>query len=1100
MKFSHKRTVALFLAFLLALTPIASASEALGHELFSIDSTLGPGTVYTDGKLWSDSKSDLRQERYLTYSPNPGVTPRVVFGNTVLQKGTLGTMAKGLEGTGKRVLAGANGDYFVLATGAPVGMVVTDGILRSSSSYNYSAGFLADGSAFIGQPNLSMGVTFGGVRRGVIDLNKVREKGGYYFFTEDFGPNTQNSKPGIDVVLRPVSNTLDLASARLAEETRKNAAYTASVLKWREDQLAAATEKGEVLPVFDPIPPFVPTVQLPAESTALPTRTMIGKTIAYTVDQVIHAEKAVNIPKDYAVLSVNGSSDPQLVAALESLTAGDVVSLDISSADTRWNNAVSAISGIFHTVANGKLGSGWSSDTGAAPRTAIGVKADGSTILYTLDGRQSGYSVGGTITQVAQRLMELGCVEAICLDGGGSTTFGTTASIEESFVVNNRPSDGAQRAVTNALFFVSTAQSSGQAGSLALSPGGSLLLAGAALPLTPYAIDTNYYPIGATGGVTYSATNGTVSPEGVLTAGPEAGPAQVTAVQGSITGTARYTVVTSPSRLTVKNEADGQKVTSLNFDPKGTASLSAEASYYTLPLVAQDHCFLWAVTPELGTIDQNGLFTAGDKGGSGFITVSAGKTALSIPITVASHILTLESFEGDLSGLTGSDTVSVTPEKSAAHVRYGKTSLRLDYDSARVPNAGGATLPLVRPFVPGENHLSLWVYGNQSPVTLSALLKGGDGILTPLTLTDLNFDGWKQVTVALPAGATGLEGFTLTKMASAPVTETVIPPVTETVTPPVAETVVPPVTETEGTPAAETEGTTVAGTIWLDQLTTANEPITDGDSPTITVTVSGGTVTATVLDNIDRVFPKEAVRLACDGVGLDFSWDPAKRTLSAALPPHNGLLHRVTVTAVDASGNIGRGSFDILPTDTATPPPFADTTGHWAASYAWFLWNRGVSNGITLPEGTFYQPDKNITRGEFSLMVARWMGLDVNTYADVVLPFADATLIPDWMQNGIKTMYALGVLTGSAESDGLYAYAEGTLTRAESMAILGRIQPRGYRTGAVTYTDQADIPLWAMGHIQSLTAQGVVNGYNGALRPSDPVKRSEVAKLLFSLT
>lgn len=100
-------------------------------------------------------------ERYLEYSPNEAGPAAVAYGDTVLDKKTLTALAQDLENEGKRVLGGVNGDYFVLATGAPLGMVVTDGVLRSSSSYVYALGFDADGNAFIGKPELSITATFG---------------------------------------------------------------------------------------------------------------------------------------------------------------------------------------------------------------------------------------------------------------------------------------------------------------------------------------------------------------------------------------------------------------------------------------------------------------------------------------------------------------------------------------------------------------------------------------------------------------------------------------------------------------------------------------------------------------------------------------------------------------------------------------------------------------------------------------------------------------------------------------------------------------------------------------------------------------------------
>jgi hypothetical protein len=80
------------------------------------------------------------------------------------------------------------------------------------------------------------------------------------------------------------------------------------------------------------------------------------------------------------------------------------------------------------------------------PRTALGWRADGWFVLVTVDGRQPQRSVGMTIPELAALLRELGCVEAINLDGGGSTTM-----VVKNKIVNS-PSDAAgERAVSDAL-------------------------------------------------------------------------------------------------------------------------------------------------------------------------------------------------------------------------------------------------------------------------------------------------------------------------------------------------------------------------------------------------------------------------------------------------------------------------------------------------------------------------------------------------------------------------------------------------------------------------------------------------------------------------
>lgn len=54
------------------------------------------------------------------------------------------------------------------------------------------------------------------------------------------------------------------------------------------------------------------------------------------------------------------------------------------------------------------------------PRTAMGYTADNKLIILVIEGRNE-KAHGATLTQEAQILKELGCVEALNLDGGGSS-------------------------------------------------------------------------------------------------------------------------------------------------------------------------------------------------------------------------------------------------------------------------------------------------------------------------------------------------------------------------------------------------------------------------------------------------------------------------------------------------------------------------------------------------------------------------------------------------------------------------------------------------------------------------------------------------------
>ncbi len=59
--------------------------------------------------------------------------------------------------------------------------------------------------------------------------------------------------------------------------------------------------------------------------------------------------------------------------------------------------------------------------TSNQPRTAMGVTSDGKLILIVIDGRRPGYSDGCTLAELADLLKSMGAVDALNLDGGGSS-------------------------------------------------------------------------------------------------------------------------------------------------------------------------------------------------------------------------------------------------------------------------------------------------------------------------------------------------------------------------------------------------------------------------------------------------------------------------------------------------------------------------------------------------------------------------------------------------------------------------------------------------------------------------------------------------------
>jgi hypothetical protein len=81
---------------------------------------------------------------------------------------------------------------------------------------------------------------------------------------------------------------------------------------------------------------------------------------------------------------------------------------------------VAGIAGFDWILRDGEL---WRNQSwGRHPRTAIGIdKRRRYLHLMVVDGRQKGHSVGLDTRLLGRRLLELGCHDALNLDGGGSS-------------------------------------------------------------------------------------------------------------------------------------------------------------------------------------------------------------------------------------------------------------------------------------------------------------------------------------------------------------------------------------------------------------------------------------------------------------------------------------------------------------------------------------------------------------------------------------------------------------------------------------------------------------------------------------------------------
>lgn len=971
----------------------SAIAASWGSELDSSALDISINTILSKGVYWSSSKSDMITENYIVYENSSSILPVVAYGNKLYGRSSINSIAEYLEGQGYTIVAGINGDFFNMSTGIPMGVVITDGVVRSSDNARWAVGFYDDGTAIIGKPSIKINLNCAEGNITISHINKeVNTASGAVLYTPDYSATTRTTDSTVYAVLSVSSGT-----------------------------------------------------------------TKIGDTITATVDSVTTSSTPLSIESGKMILATSANTPYYNVKnQILALQPGEEVTITTSCA-SGWDTVSYAVGADVKLLTGGSIVC--DSSTSTAPHTALGIKSDGTLVLYTVDGRQSGYSAGATLTEVATRLKELGCVEAVNLDGGGSTAVGAYYPGYSAISTVNKPSDGSLRSCANFIFLVNKTTASSTVAKLFLYPYDIVMLSGATLSYTTTATDKNYHAVSVPSNLSYSLSAdelGSISTDGVFTAGDYTGSGTVKVASGSSSGKATVSVVQTPQSIVLYNQDTSTKLAgTLNLTGGSCIDLKANAYYNKLLLLANDKCFDWSVSGGIGTINEKGEFVASSfiTSGSGTITASAGGTSATISVTVSnsvkdSSMSVLEDFEDNDSILFDS-AVSINTDKTK--VKYGEQSAAIVYNYNSVNSMSIDSDITINSSV---DALHFWLYGDNSQQNIS-LTGTVDGVQQTIAAGTVDFSGWSLISVQLPANTTAINSINFSA------------------------------------------GSADSGILYIDQIMATSGYYIDKAPPTITIDISGINLSATINDGIDQSISSNNISVTYDGQEINFAY--SNGSLTATLPTADGLQHRVRVTAKDKTGNIATTAYAISAT-TTTATPFSDMSGHWAGSYADYLYNLNIISGYNSNGSLIYAPNSYMTREQFAVIIANWLDLSVENYSGVSLPFKDKTAISNWALNAVKAVYSEGIITGSGSSGNLSFNPGSSISRQEAMTVLGRIQACGYLQAQLSFDDSDDVAVWAEPYICTLVKQGVVNGNNeNMLLPNDKVTRAEAAKMIYSL-
>lgn len=693
----------------------------LGEERFSWTREVYEGVELKHLMSYNNNKD---QKTYtLTFNPKTvNLQPIIAYGGNAMYGSTMTSLIDYEESLGNHVVFGINGDAYDTSNGVANGLVISNGELITSSGAALGWGMLADGTIKYGSAALQMRAKIdGGPTINLTHVNKERKQNttGVYLLTERFNSVTASTESGVEVILEIIDEHKDLGLR-------------------------------------------------------------IGKTLSATVKEIVLVNANPNrnqtpIKKNQVVLSTHTNS-PHF-ETLRNLKVGTKVDFnvdDVSDDRIDWSQVVVGM-GIFHLLMeNGQPTTTAINDPAVHPRTSMGIKADGTVVLMQNDGRQFGWANGLTFMEMVEYMQSLGVVTLFNFDGGGSSTIQVTLPGNDRAQILNRPSDGHERANTNALLFIAKEEPMPDkpVEKLHIYPAlpnnfatKALVLENSIMKFQVKATDRNYYkvPLNAND-VTFSIENepgsniGTISADGTFTANSGTGKGRVVASYGNLKAYFDIEVVDQLTSI----ETD---LTILSIAPGKTIDLDFRAYYNNVPVMLSSDSLTFELTPTtLGSVSKNGRFTAANTSGTGEIKISYKDFSFSLPVEVGKQPVMILDFEGEdiftqgwvkyytnIPANGGAGSISINTDER--YVKHGDKSLRIDYDFATNPLTGTVAIEIGKTgnyVLEGQpTAIGAWVYGDGNGGWFRIQMTGNKYVGD----TIIDWVGWKYIETPIPKDA-----------------------------------------------------------------------------------------------------------------------------------------------------------------------------------------------------------------------------------------------------------------------------------------------------------------------------------------------------------
>ncbi len=306
--------------------------------------------------------------------------------------------------------------------------------------------------------------------------------------------------------------------------------------------------------------------------------------------------------------------------------------------------------------------------SGYNPRSAVGMSKDGKTLhMVAVDGRQTS-SRGMSMSELAGLMKELGCYNAVNLDGGGSTNMTASTVWNKNLTTANSPTEN--RKVINALGLSYKAPAGKPAG-IVLRPSKDVVILGESINIEAAVYDENMRPLSEA--VSFSSADGNIS--GTTFTPTKGANAVIEAKSGNAAASASVYVIDKISGIDVPSHIHLKKGETTNLTVN---VFDALGKFATVSDVTPFKIRSW----DTSVVTANGSSLTGLKDGTATVSVEKDGAISYISVSVGSkaydYTETFEYSEGSFTAYP--KEVPGGFELSSKYAASGSMSGYLSYD------------------------------------------------------------------------------------------------------------------------------------------------------------------------------------------------------------------------------------------------------------------------------------------------------------------------------------------------------------------------------------------------------------------------------------